>query len=68
MSDEKKKQLYDTYGHDMGPKGFGGGGGGGSYGGFGGFGGGGFSMEDIFANFGDIFGDAFQGAGSYHGY
>ena len=51
----------------MGPKGFGGAGGG-SYGGFSGFGGGGFSMEDIFSNFGDIFGDAFAGAGTYRGY
>lgn len=64
LSDEKKRQLYDTYGHNMGPQGFGGGGG--SYGGgFGGFSGGGFTMEDIFSHFGDIFGDAFQGAGQY---
>ena len=68
LSDDKKRQLYDAYGHDMGPKGFGGGAGGGSYGGFSGFGGGGFSMEDIFSNFGDIFGDAFAGAGTYRGY
>lgn len=68
LSDEKKRQLYDAYGHNMGPQGFGGGAGGGSYGGFSGFGGGGFSMEDIFANFGDIFGDAFQGAGTYRSY
>ena len=26
LSDEKKKQLYDQYGHAMGPAGFGGGG------------------------------------------
>ena len=26
LSDEKKKQLYDQYGHSMGPQGFGGGG------------------------------------------
>ena len=65
LSDDKKRQLYDAYGHNMGPQGFGGGGAGG-YGGFGGFGGGGgFSMEDIFSHFGDIFGDAFQGAGTY---
>lgn len=68
LSDDKKRQLYDTYGHNMGPAGFGGGGAGGAnYGGFSGFGGG-FSMEDIFANFGDIFGDAFQGAGTYRSY
>lgn len=65
LSDDKKRQLYDAYGHNMGPQGFGGAGGYG--GGFSGFGGG-FSMEDIFANFGDIFGDAFQGAGTYRSY
>lgn len=67
LSDDKKRQLYDAYGHNMGPQGFGGAGGAGGYGGFGGFGGG-FSMEDIFSNFGDIFGDAFQGAGTYRSY
>ncbi len=67
LSDDKKRQLYDTYGHNMGPQGFGGAGGGAYSGGFGGFGGG-FSMEDIFSNFGDIFGDAFQGAGTYRSY
>lgn len=65
LSDDKKRQLYDTYGHNMGPQGFGGAGGGSYGGGFGGFSGGGFSMEDIFTHFGDIFGDAFQGAGQY---
>lgn len=64
LSDPKKRQLYDQYGHNMGPQGFGGGG----AGGFGGFGGGGFSMEDIFTHFGDIFGDAFAGAGSFGGH
>ncbi|MDE7159854.1 MAG: molecular chaperone DnaJ [Muribaculaceae bacterium] len=55
LSDAEKRQKYDQFGHSMGPQGFGGGG---SYGGgFGGFGGGGMSMEDIFAHFGDIFGD-----------
>lgn len=34
---------------------------GGGAGGFGGFGGGGFSMEDIFSQFGDIFGGHFGG-------
>lgn len=67
LSDDKKRQLYDAYGHNMGPQGFGGAGSAGGYGGFGGFGGG-FSMEDIFSNFGDIFGDAFQGAGTYRSY
>ncbi|MDE6082966.1 MAG: molecular chaperone DnaJ [Muribaculaceae bacterium] len=54
LSDSEKRAKYDRFGHNMGPQGFGGG----SYsgGGFGGFGGG-MSMEDIFAQFGDIFGD-----------
>ncbi len=37
-------------------------GGGGGFEGFGGFGGGGFSMEDIFSQFGDIFGGHFGGS------
>ena len=53
LSDPKKRQQYDQFGHSMGQQGFGGAGG---FGGFGGFGGGGFSMEDIFSHFGDIFG------------
>lgn len=53
LSDTEKRQRYDQFGHSMGPQGFGGGGGNP----FGGFGGGGMSMEDIFAHFGDIFGD-----------
>ncbi len=64
LSDPKKRQQYDQFGHSMGQQGFGGAGG---FGGFGGFGGGGFSMEDIFSHFGDIFGDAFSGAGTYGG-
>lgn len=66
LSDSEKRAKYDRFGHNMGPQGFGGG----SYGsgGFGGFGGG-MSMEDIFAQFGDIFGDVggfggFSGGGS----
>ena len=63
LSDSEKRAKYDRFGHNMGPQGFGGG----SYsgGGFGGFGGG-MSMEDIFAQFGDIFGDVggFSGFGS----
>ena len=46
LSDDSKKANYDRFGHDA-PGGFGGGGGGG-------FGGG--SMDDIFSQFGDIFG------------
>lgn len=57
LGDEEKKKLYDQYGHNMGPMGGAGGfGGGQGFGGFSGFGGGGFTMEDIFAQFGDIFG------------
>ncbi|MBD5186943.1 MAG: molecular chaperone DnaJ [Bacteroidales bacterium] len=66
LSDSEKRAKYDRFGHNMGPQGFGGGSYGG--GGFGGFGGG-MSMEDIFAQFGDIFGDVggfggFSGGGS----
>lgn len=50
LSDPDKKAKYDQFGHDMGPQGFGGAGGG-----FSGFSGG-FTMEDIFEQFGDIFG------------
>ena len=50
LSDPEKRQKYDQFGHNMGPQGFPGGAG------YGGFSSGGFSMEDIFAQFGDIFG------------
>lgn len=60
LSNPQKRARYDQFGHSMGQQGFGGGGAGGFGGGFGGF-----SMEDIFSHFGDIFGDAFAGAGSY---
>lgn len=49
LSDDQKRQQYDQFGFD-GPGAFGGGG----FGGFGG--GGGFSMDDIFSMFGDVFG------------
>ncbi|MEC5393757.1 molecular chaperone DnaJ [Bergeyella sp. RCAD1439] len=52
LSDENKKARYDQFGHA-------GMGGGGGFGG-GGFGGG-MSMEDIFSQFGDIFGGHFGG-------
>ena len=47
LSDENKKARYDQYGHAAfdGPQGGGGG-----------FGGGGMNMDDIFSQFGDIFG------------
>lgn len=51
LSDADKRAKYDQFGHSMGPQGFGGG-----DAGFGGFGSGGFTVEDIFAHFGDIFG------------
>lgn len=63
LSKPEKKELYDKYGHNMGPMGGAGGfgGSGGFGGGFGGFGG--FTMEDIFSQFGDIFGGHFDGGG-----
>ncbi len=61
LSDDDKKAKYDRYGHD-GLKGMGG---------FGGGAGGGMNMEDIFSQFGDIFGDdvfgSFFGGGSRQG-
>lgn len=60
LSDPEKKQKYDQFGHSMGPQGFGGGGG---Y-----YSGGGMSMEDIFSQFGDIFGGGgFGGFGGFGG-
>jgi len=50
LSDTQKKQQYDQFGHA---------GVGGGFGGHGGFGGGGMNMEDIFSQFGDIFGNGF---------
>ena len=53
LSDDNKKARYDQFGH----AGMGGGAGGGGFGGFGG----GMNMEDIFSQFGDIFGGHFNG-------
>jgi molecular chaperone DnaJ len=54
LSNAEKRQRYDQFGHNMGPQGFGGG-----------FSsGGGMSMEDIFSQFGDIFG----GFGGFSGF
>jgi len=52
LSDPNKKARYDQFGHA-------------GMGGAGGFGGnaGGFTMDDIFSQFGDIFGSAFGGGG-----
>jgi molecular chaperone DnaJ len=52
LSDPEKKARYDQFGHA------------GMGGGFGGGGGGGMNMDDIFSNFGDIFGQAFGGGRS----
>ena len=57
LSDSEKRQKYDRFGHGMG----GGnpfGGGGSTY-----YSTGGMNMEDIFSQFGDIFGDIFSGGG-----
>ena len=55
LSDQDKKARYDQFGHAA----FEGGG----------FGGGGMSMEDIFSQFGDIFGSAFGGGfGGFGGF
>jgi len=51
LSDAQKKAKYDQYGHQA----FDNGGGG--------FNGGGMNMDDIFSQFGDIFGSAFGGGG-----
>lgn len=56
LSDPDKKARYDQFGHA---------GVGGATGG--GFGGGGMNMEDIFAQFGDIFGGHFGGFGGFGG-
>ena len=50
LSDTDKKARYDQFGHQ-------------AFEGAGGFGGGGMNMDDIFSQFGDIFGGAFGGGG-----
>ena len=50
LSDSEKRSMYDRMGHKAFEGGMGGG-----------FGGGGFSAEDIFSQFGDIFGGSFGG-------
>ena len=54
LSDADKKARYDQYGHA-------------AFDGNGGFGGGGMNMEDIFSQFGDIFGGGFGGFGGFGG-
>ena len=56
LSNAEKKQRYDQYGH----AGMGGAAGGG-------FGGGGMNMDDIFSQFGDIFGGGGGGFGGFSG-
>lgn len=57
LGNPDKKARYDQFGHSATGSGAAGGG----YGG--GYGGGGFSMDDIFSRFGDIFGGHFGGGG-----
>jgi len=59
LSNSDKRQRYDQYGHA--------GVGGASGGGYGG-GAGGFSMDDIFSQFGDIFGGHFGGGSPFGGF
>ncbi|MDR1516747.1 MAG: molecular chaperone DnaJ [Dysgonamonadaceae bacterium] len=59
LSDENKRARYDRFGHA--------GMGGAASGGGGGFGGGGMSMDDIFSQFGDIFGGHFGSFGGFGG-
>lgn len=60
LSNPDKKARYDQFGHAANAQSASGGGGG--YGGYGGGGyGGGFSMDDIFERFGNIFGGHFGG-------
>ncbi|WBX70143.1 molecular chaperone DnaJ [Tenacibaculum retecalamus] len=58
LSDENKKARYDQYGHAAFD---------GAQGGGGGFGGGGMNMDDIFSQFGDIFGGGGGGFGGFGG-
>ena len=52
LSDPNKKSKYDQFGHS-------------AFDGAGGFGSGGMNMDDIFSQFGDIFGGAFSGFGGF---
>ncbi|MBS9765908.1 MAG: molecular chaperone DnaJ [Flavobacteriaceae bacterium] len=55
LSDDNKRAKYDQFGHAA------------FEGGAGGFGGGGMNMEDIFSQFGDIFGGGFGGFSGFGG-
>ena len=54
LSDPNKKSRYDQFGHQ-------------AFEGGGGFGGGGMNMDDIFSQFGDIFGGSFGGFSGFSG-
>lgn len=56
ISDDNKRARYDQFGHA------------GMNGGSGGFGGGGMTMDDIFSQFGDIFGGHFGSFGGFGGF
>ena len=58
LSNQEKRQRYDQFGHA----------GVGSSAAGGGFGGGGMSMDDIFEQFGDLFGGRFGSFGSFGGF
>jgi molecular chaperone DnaJ len=55
LSDDNKRARYDQYGHA------------GANGGYGQYSGGGMTVEDIFSQFGDIFGGHFGGFGGFGG-
>jgi molecular chaperone DnaJ len=55
LSNADKKSRYDQFGHQ-------------AFDGAGGFGGGNMNMDDIFSQFGDIFGGAFGGGGGFSGF
>ncbi len=55
LSNEDKRARYDRFGHQ-------------AFEGGGGFGGGGMNMDDIFSQFGDIFGSGFGGGGGFSGF
>lgn len=55
LSNPDKKARYDQFGHA-------------AFEGAGGFGGGSMNMDDIFSQFGDIFGSAFGGGGGFSGF
>jgi len=59
LSDAQKRQRYDQFGHAANASS--------ASGGEGGYGGGGMNMDDIFSQFGDIFGGAFGGGGGTRG-